>query len=259
MKTPKNQFWNAKFSTLVFSLAGFGFACNLAKMLLLPENTNALVFSLEALAMLFFLALLFVAINCQKQHEEWIKEGKETSAKNIKTLMDENEDLKKRIAEYELKENEEKRFASYQEKMLRKIFSDGKSATDKEHFLHLLAESFAAGAAVLYKESEPSGQFIVEEVYALPEDFIPQPFVLGEGFHGQAVQDLSPIVVSSIDADMIPVASGLGNTSTGWLYCLPVIKEGRCVYLIEMVTFKEVEIDKMWNEISTRLVDMKIF
>jgi hypothetical protein len=25
------------------------------------------------------------------------------------------------------------------------------------------------------------------------------------------------------------------------------------------VTFKEVEIDKMWNEISTRLVDMKIF
>jgi hypothetical protein len=166
--------------------------------------------------------------------------------------------LLKRLEDYEQKENEDKHLASYQEKMMKKLFSHPKSAKDRHHFLHLLAETFRAGAAILYKETEPLGQFVVEQSYALPEDYYPKAFAAGEGLNGQAVLNQTPIVIRDLDEGMLPITSGLGQSESVCLYLLPVIIDDRCKYLIEMVTFHEADIDKMWNEIATQLVDKNI-
>jgi hypothetical protein len=170
----------------------------------------------------------------------------------------EKNQLLTKLADYEHKENEDKRFASYQDKMLKKIFNDPHKTDDRHHLLHLLSETFRAGAAILYKETEPLGQFVVEQSYALPEDYHPKDFSAGEGFNGQAVVDQTPMVIRDPDEAMLPVTSGLGQSKQVCLYLLPVVIDQRCKYLVEMVTFHEAEIDKMWHQIATQLVEKHI-
>jgi hypothetical protein len=69
---------------------------------------------------------------------------------------------------------------------------------------------------------------------------------------------MKPVVADNVDNGMLQIYSGLGSSSKGWLYCLPIVKDGHCIYLVEMLTFSEAGIDKMWNEISARLVEMEI-
>lgn len=256
MKSGKK--WFADHIVQLFVCAGMGFVFAFGKLFLLPKNTVPMVVSMETLSMLFFLALLFVAVLYYQKREKELKAFEENFNKEKEKWEQENEFLKSLINDYEKKENETKRFASYQERMLKKLFSEQNAISDRKYFLHLLAASFSAGAAILYKEDKQSGTFIVEESYALPEDFIPKPFEPGEGMNGQAVTEMKPVVADNVDNCMLQISSGLGSSSKGWLYCLPIVKDGHCIYLVEMLTFSEAGIDKMWNEISARLVEMEI-
>jgi hypothetical protein len=247
------------FPLRLFTLATLGFVLSIAQLLFLPANTSTSVYILQFCALILFLLVLYVADKYYRNTEKLLSALHARLAAEKEVWEGEKEQLTEKLADYEQKENEDKRFASYQEKMLKKIFNDPKSINDRHHLLHLLSETFRAGAAILYKETEPLGHFVVEQSYALPEDFQPKKFVAGEGFNGQVVLDQTPMVVYGPDADMLPVTSGLGQSESVCLYLLPVIVDGRCLYLIEMVTFHEAEIDKMWNAIATQLVDMHIF
>ncbi len=250
--------WFADHIVQLFFCAGMGFAFSFAKLFLLPKDTVPMVVAMETLSMLFFLALLFVAVLYFQKREKELKTSEQNYNKEKEKWKQENKYLKGLIDDYERKENETKRFASYQERMLKKLFSGNDAISDRKYFLHLLASSFSAGAAILYKEDKQSGTFTVEESYALPEDFTPKPFEPGEGMNGQAVTEMKPVVADNVESGILQISSGLGTSSRGWLYCLPVIKEAHCIYLVEMITFSEAGIDKMWNEISARLVEMEI-
>ncbi len=246
------------FPARLFSVAGLGFVLSIAQLLFIPTRTTASVYVLHFCALILFLLVVYLADKHYRKTERQLLTQRDLSAKEAEAWAGEKRLLLKKLADYEQKENEDKRFASYQDKMLKKIFNAPKSMKDQHHFLHLLSETFGAGAAILYKETEPLGQFVVEQNYALPEDYHPKAFSAGEGLNGQAVLNLTPMVVRDVDEIMLPVTSGLGQSKNVCLYLLPVIIEGRCKYLIEMVTFHEAEIDKMWNDIATQLVDKHI-
>ncbi|HHU59107.1 MAG TPA: hypothetical protein GXZ39_12535 [Bacteroidales bacterium] len=242
----------------VFFLAALAFGLVIGKLLLLPASTPAGLYILEFLALLLFLAIVYLADMNYRMADKQLTKSKEQYQSERKDWNSEKELLKERIAAYEALQNDAQRFASYREKILKELFEGSRSKTDRHHFLFLLAETFKAGAAVLYRESEPEGTFIVEESYALPEDFEVAPFSKGEGLNGQAVADAQVKVVSGLDEEMLPISSGLGQTNGRWLYLLPVCKDGHCTHLIEMVCFQEVEVEKMWNEIASRLVSQAI-
>ncbi len=257
--TPFNNKTSGKnFPLRIFIIAGLGFVLSIAQLLFLPKTTSASVYVLHFCALILFLLVVYLADKYYRKTERQLATQCDLSEKEKEAWTGEKSLLLKKLADYEQKENEDKRFASYQDKMLKKIFADPKSIKDRHHFLHLLSETFRAGAAILYKETEPLGQFIVEQSYALPEDYHPKAFAAGEGLPGQAVLNQAPMVVRDLDEAMLPITSGLGQSANVCLYLLPVIMEDQCKYLIEMVTFHEAEIDKMWNEIATQLVDKHI-
>jgi hypothetical protein len=246
------------FAVRLFLFAALGFGLSMAKMLFLLPQTVALVYILDFLALILFLLVVYTADHYYRKTEKQLSLQRVLFNKEKEEWANDKNLLLRKLSDYEQKENEARRFASYQEKMLKKIFSNQKSIEDRHHFLHLLSETFRAGAAVLYKETEQMGQFAVEQCYALPEDYHPKAFSAGEGLNGQAVNNQSPMVVHDLEETMLPITSGLGQSESVCLYLLPVIMDGRCKYLIEMVTFHEAEIDKMWNEIATQLVDKHI-
>jgi hypothetical protein len=246
-----------RFVFRLYFLSGFAFALALLKYFFIPMEVSAYYFFLELIALIFFLVVIYLSDKQYrlmskfsiKLHDEYEKE------KNL--WLEEEKYLKSLIVEYEEKETEAQRFASYQDRIIKKLVNTGKGDS-KHHFLHLLSEVFQAGAIVLYKETEPSGQFAVEETYALPDGVEPAPFAAGEGLNGQAVADGKAMAIEEVPEEILTVASGIGSAKGRFLYLLPVMKEERCQYLIEMVTFRATDAEKMWENISTIIVEKGI-
>ncbi|GAO31767.1 GAF domain-containing protein [Geofilum rubicundum] len=258
MKPFNHKIPGKNFAVRLFVFAALGFGLSMAKMLFFPSQTVAMVYILDFLALLLFLIVVYTADLYYRKSEKQLSQQRALFNKEKEAWADHKNLLIRKLSDYEQKEKEASQFASYQEKMLKKIFSDPKSIQDRHHLLHLLSETFRAGAAILYRETEQLGQFVVEQTYALPEDYHPNNFEAGEGLNGQVVNERTPMVIHDLDEAMLPVTSGLGQSEGACLYLLPVVLDDRCKYLIEMVTFHEAEIDKMWNEIVNQLVDKHI-
>ncbi len=244
--------------TILYLLGAGGFGLAILKFLIYSFKLSPNVLLMDLLSLLFFLALLFFAdksIRSMRSHQQTVDE--ECNALRKRSQI-EKEALQEKVAIYEEKENEALRFASYQEKIMQQIFENKSVLKDKHRFLHLLSELFQAGAVILYKETKPKGNFDVEAIYAIPEDFQPRSFVEGEGLNGQAVADGVPMVIEDIPEHFLPISSGLGSSSSVYLYLLPVMKEGRCTHLIEMATFVKSDIARLWEELSKKLVEKEV-
>ena len=134
------------------------------------------------------------------------------------------------------------------ESELQKIVSEFlKNYITGYELLSYLYKTYCAMAAILYLQSEDEGYFNVEETIGLPDDFIPLPFTLGEGFNGQTAKDGKALIISDIPNDLFAVNSGLGKSKPRYLYLLPIMKNDNCVALIELATFQNNNIEMIWK------------
>ena len=244
--------------TKIYLLAGGAYIAAITKYLTGWPVTTGAFFILESLSFLTFLLIIYISIQNYRQGRDKIKELNANLEIASKEWDRQREALNEKINQLEEKENADIRFASYQDKVLTKLFKESKIKQNKHRLLHLLAESLNANAIILYGEGEHEGQFIPLQSYALPEEYVAAPFKEGEGLNGQAVLDSAPMVIKEVPAGYFPVMSGLGSSSKCYLYLLPVIKNNSCKYLLEILTFSDTGIEKMWGAISEKLVSQGI-
>lgn len=230
----------------------------IVKYLVAPPSVSGYFYMLESVTFMLFVLAIYLIDNQYRKTNNALS-ALEADFKSATTDWEnQKRELQEKLSAYEEKEYASQKFASYQEKVMLKLFRNDIKKGDKHHLLHLISEVFQAGALVLYKETEPKGHFDVEQSYALPEDFTPASFTAGEGLNGQAVSDGVPMLVADLPEGYFQISSGLGASSKGYLYLLPVVKNGECKYLLEMITFHNTEIEKMWHVISEKLIDKGI-
>jgi hypothetical protein len=252
----KTIYKDRPFLVKIIALAIIAFALAILKYVLYSSTINASFLIIDILSLLAFLTILYITDLFYRTSTNKLNNNKLEFENAQSNWNNQRERLKQRIDELEERENRSRNFASYQEKVMQKLFNQ--KIRDQHHFLHQLSEILEVSAAILYKESNPEGHFNVHQCYAVPEEFNPQPFIINEGINGQAASEGKPIVVKDIPTDYLHVSSGLGDSKKGTLYYLPVIKNNKCIYLIEMVTFKETDIEKIWENISARIVEKGI-
>ncbi|TCO10946.1 hypothetical protein [Natronoflexus pectinivorans] len=247
------------FLVKIFSFALSMVILTVVKYLLFPESFSALFITFDISALIILLTILYITDRYYRESSNLI-ENLKTSFEQEKTEWDnERQSLRIKLKEFEDKENAATKFSSYQEKILKQLFESGKKSLSQHNFLHLMAEIFQAGGIILYKQTEPEGQFIVEETYALPDDFKPNPFSKGEGLNGQAVEDEKAIEIDEIPESYFFINSGLGSAPGNILYLLPILDtKNQNKYLIELITFKKSQIVKMWSNIAAKLIENKV-
>ncbi|PWD99402.1 GAF domain-containing protein [Marinilabilia rubra] len=251
----KSFFSDKHFQRWLFLFAGGAFGLSLLKNLFLEQHPGILFYMLELLSFVFFLLAFYLSDRNHQVLHGRLNETHLQKEREVLQLKEKIDELKSTVDRYEAIQNEATRFASYQDKIVKKLLDSKKVRGDKHHFLFLLSELFHGMAAVLYKKEELKDLFVVEESYGLPEDYSPVPFHAGEGLHGQSVVDGKAIQIEELPEDYVEVNSGLGKSGQYFLYMLPVIKENNCYALIEIMTFRETEVQRLWPGIMEQLVD----
>jgi hypothetical protein len=246
---------NKPFTFWVFLLASLVFSLSTAKHFLFESNAEKSFYLFEILSFVIFVVILFLT------EKQYLLSGKEIialqkKAENVqKEWLTKTTLLEKKLSAYEIHDEEARGLARQQEKIIAKIFERKKETSENHSFLHYFSEAVQGMAAILYVETKPLEGFTVQEVYGLPDGYVPAPFRAGEGLNGQAALEGQPLLIEDMPENYLQVVSGLGNATPSNLYILPILKDKNCVALIELATFKKNDLEKIWPAISDKIID----
>ena len=165
-----------------------------------------------------------------------------------------------KIMNLEEKEREEFQFTINKEKTLTKIFKK----IDKEQpaneilnrFLIALSKNIEIIMGIGYLYDKKNNQYSPVARYAIDDEIEIPAFIKGEGFVGQAASDNRIMVINDIPEDYLSSSSGLGEHIPKQLYFLPIKRDQEVIGIIELGTFKIIEINRIWEDINNKLIDL---
>ena len=219
-------------------LAGLFFLLSVISHIFL--QTYSLVFFISLWVLLIIMLTILVLLEkLLKTYKKKIKCLEKEFEHEKSELIEINKKLKNKLSLVEASENKRLGNISKEEDIIKILNDFHENKTGFGGLLSYISDKFRAAGAILYAQSKPESDFIVEAVFGLPEEFKPSPFALGEGLNGQAVLDAKPVIIEDIPDDYFCATSGLGNSKPKYLYLLPIIKEGKNKVLIELISFEK--------------------
>ena len=188
---------------------------------------------------ILLLSILILTEKLLKINRHEIEHLEKSFDKEKKELVEKNLELSNRLLLIEENENKRKGNLSKEEEIAVLLNEFYKDRSNAHKLLTFISEAFQAVGAILYIQSKPGEDFIVEDTFGLPDDFEPSSFALGEGLNGQAALDEKPVLVETIPDDYFNAVSGLGNSKPKYLYLIPIINKGSYNALIELASFEK--------------------
>jgi hypothetical protein len=114
-----------------------------------------------------------------------------------------------------------------------------------EQLMQGIANEFDIVVGIAFVREEGAENYNPYGKYAYFAEQEPAPFKLGETLSGQAAKNKTPLKLDEIPEDYINVVSGLGSAIPRSLLILPVVFEDKCIAVLEIGTFTELEAAKV--------------
>jgi len=239
---------------LIVVVAALFFAFSVINHIIFYDGTEITFYvSLIIIVVLLSTVMLLFEKLSKTDRQKIIDVKKELESK-IAELSDIKKEIEDKLESHEVKENN--RIGNLKKEVELKNFITEflEDNTKSSKLLLYLTDTFHALAAILYLQSEQEGYFAVKETFGLPEGFTPASFSQGEGLNGQVVADRKPQLIAEIPEDYFIVMSGLGQSKPKYLYLLPIIKDDRCVALVELASFEKQDLEKIWGNVISEKI-----
>lgn len=247
------------FTFWLFLLAALVFLLTLTKHFFVGFNAGQVFYLLEVASFFLLVSMLYLTERQYHRDKKAILEITSTFTREKTILTQQMEQLQEKLAACTSKTHDENHLLARHQELLALIREKAKKPALSQGFLSAIAEGSQAMSAILYKEIKPSGEFIVEATYGLPETYSPASFVVGEGLNGQVAADGTPLVMEEVPDDYFQVTSGLGQAKPRCLCFLPLMKDNRCIALIELASFIKNDLDLLWPKVSAVVVEEELF
>lgn len=243
----------------LYLLATLAFLIALCKYAFISSELSPFFLIIEMISFIIFLAIIFLAdkfyrirlLDKQKFQEE---------------LNINKERCNDRIAQLETRISNELNADGYVldadeiDIIASKIVANSKDFKDFSHFSFLflsqLASFYEVVLGVCYFRSKPSGVFSVKGTFGLGSEIEIPDFEISDGINGQVVLDQKPMLIDEIDEDYFHVESCSGSAIPKCIYLLPIVKNKETIGLIELASFRSINIDQHWEKINNHIVEV---
>jgi len=238
-----------KNNRLIFLLGAIFFAIALLKYVFIPDALPTMFVVFEVLSFLVILYLIYYI----SHYIENCVQGKDEAHMSRECILRQAEisKLKGRLEKYENSEMSDVESVSKRQTQLIdaiKTYLSGMHDDAGVKIINLLKTNYEVMAAIAYNYSGetylPAGSF------GLDEDEEIQPVGFEDGIHSQAITDNKAIEIADVPADYLKVGSGSGSAKPAYLYLLPAKNENNKGLLIEVASFKRLDILEVWNKAS---------
>ena len=237
---------------IAFSVAVFVFS--LTKYLISSEHLPERFYILELLSMTAVLLLVYYSDRQIRRLHEKISERDD----EIVSLKAKNEQLDKELKEKSdllTKDSTREAFEDIDE-----LFSVLPPFSETNRFcnkaLSVIGENCEIIIGLFFVYNKQSQNFSVEGNYGIVKDEPVTPFNIGEGLHGEALKERMPIVLEELPDEYFKGYSGLGEAKPKYIYILPVADENSAAGVLELASFKPLDITEHWEKINKKLLEL---
>jgi hypothetical protein len=218
---------------------------------------SAMFFMIYIVALAGILSLhLYTEMQLRKLNEE------------LEVYSEENAGLNNRIEElkqwFEEKNDISDKEDNHEDIMagITKAFSHLPEFKDKHKFcdgvLSAMAEHFEIVTGLFFIYDKQTRSFSVEGNYGIMKDEDVEPFSPGEGLHGTAVEEGEIITLEDVPEEYFSGYSGLGEAKPAYIYILPVGLKEDPLGVIEIASFKKLELKYYWDGINEKLTEQTL-
>ncbi len=123
--------------------------------------------------------------------------------------------------------------------------------------LNRIAHYYEIGLGVCYFKTKLSAKFSVQGVYGLKEEEILEEIDEQSGINGECIRSKKSMLISDIDEEYFSIESCSGSSKPKHLYLLPIVINDKTIGLIEIATFKLINIENHWLKISNGISELK--
>ena len=124
--------------------------------------------------------------------------------------------------------------------------------------LSILGDNCEIIIGLFFVYNKQSQNFSVEGNYGIQKDEPVTPFNIGEGLHGEALNEREVVVLEEVPEDYFSGFSGLGEAKPKYIYILPLADENTTTGVIELASFKPLHIKEHWEKINNKLLELII-
>lgn len=140
-----------------------------------------------------------------------------------------------------------------------KIKNDLSSTKTEEFYsqlLSIISRTLEFDSALAFKENKGSYEHTAD--WAFHQDRFPEAFQLGEGLNGQAAKEGRCMMLNNLPESYFLILSGSGQSSPKSLYILPLMKEEKCIAVLEFASLKEgnTEIKSVLEQLNKTIVEL---
>jgi len=243
--------------TPLLILGGLAVVFLLLKFILFPDPFTNVVYVNEFIAYLLIILLVYVADFKFRQFQQKILTIEKTLHDELESSQIRETQLLKQINLLEDKSQNDTH-SSITKEQLARLFqgvSTSKNLNEySEIFLQSLAASYEIGSALIFWLQPHTSQFICTGKFAIPDAQVINPISTGEGLGGEAIASKREVIISNVPTDYFETASSLGTHLPLLLYFLPIIKENEVIGLLEIASFRDIDVAHHWHDINTKLV-----
>lgn len=242
----------------LYLLASTAFILALIKYVFMDTELSPEFLIVELLSFSFFLGIIYLSDRLLKANKKDKHEYQNKLEQIASSYQEKISQLENRI-ENELSEKRQSFNTDEIDIIAEKIANSLKNCDDLHQFaillLRQLANFYEVVLGICYFNSEHSGRFSVKGTFGLNAEMVISEFEMNDGLNGQAISDKRPILIDEIDEEYFNIESCSGYAKPKCIYLLPIVKNMESIGLVEIATFSNINIEKHWEKINSRIVD----
>ena len=231
----------------IFLLGILFFLFALCKYLFLSVELSTTFFVFEVLSFLVVLYVIYYVLN----HIDSCVQGSEQGGmdKECVKRLAEIDRLKKKLEQYENRNAEGAEKSNDRSDLISEMKDsfNGYNEQAANDLLSCIIKRYEVMAAVAYYRKdevfEPSRTFGIDEdasIASIKED---------DGIHAQAIKDNKAMEITDVPENYI-VGSGSGSSKPLFLYILPLIGDDKESVVLEVASFKKLDLETVWNQLQ---------
>ncbi|MCW3806423.1 GAF domain-containing protein [Plebeiibacterium marinum] len=227
----------------VFALLKYSFWGNL--------DVSSMYFVFEIVSFIGFLGIIYFSDRqiraCHSARESKEKELECIRLDANEKIEKQNEYIEELLRKSGKKDKIKEEIDVFSKKIKEILKLDKDRTTVAKSLLNFISKNYEIGLGVCYFRSELSGQFTVEGVYGLEREEVVEQFDGNTGMNGQCIEDKKAMVIKDIDEDYFNIESCSGSSKPSFIYLLPILNNENVIGLLELASFKEINIDRHWD------------
>ncbi len=247
---------------ILYLLAITAFIFALLKYIFVGSSISANFLVLEIFSFIGFISVVYFTDRLIRQNKKEKEDAEIAYKEKIDNLQQKIDHYKKSVDNLKKESNTDAKSIDEIDiikKDLKEITTNASNIrTLGSEILEKIAHYYEIGLGVCYFKIKPSTKFSVQGVYGLNEDEILDEIDEKSGISGESIVNKKAILVNDVDEDYFKIESCSGSSKPKHLYFLPIVVNKETIGLIELATFKLINIDNYWDNISDGIKDLKV-